>query len=658
MAFLHLATDSKRDWENFLSDTRSLISIPSALQRSWARALSHKVKPEGIAEEPIYTQKVITERREALAPLMQVLSERLLPMIQTLSSQHFKLLFSDKDGVILQEWGGGEFAETAQKARLISGSLWSEGIRGTNAIGTAIAENCPVAVEGSAHFIEPNHSLVCYATPVYEPGGELLGVLDATSFAKAAHPSVMTAVLAAAHTLEEWLRFQNRERYSTMRTSVLERLLENFSGPALLVSPRGHIRNANQHALTLFPALRSLALQGSATLSPFIPDIQALLGPGTLGLLHPSNREKYIELNDSLRFRLEVETLYDSPDSPLVVFFEKISTSTSQSTPSVSFGKHDKEGPFSGLLGHDPDFVQTLQKASRLARSKLPLLLFSETGTGKELLARAIHQASPRAKQPFVALNCAALSPQLLASELFGYAPNAFTGASSKGKEGHIACANGGTLFLDEIAETPPAFQAMLLRLLEDGSYYRVGDTALKRADVRILCATCRDLEVLIDEGSFRRDLFYRIRGTILSMPPVRLRTDFSILVDGLLRKIAQELELVETPSLTPEAMKRLQMHDWPGNVRELRHVLYCAAVLAMPGLTLSVQHFEDALPSPGLPKLVQQSLPGSESIAESKLSLIHKALEQTKGNVSAAARKLGVARSTIYRMLRRQEKE
>jgi transcriptional regulator with PAS, ATPase and Fis domain len=223
---------------------------------------------------------------------------------------------------------------------------------------------------------------------------------------------------------------------------------------------------------------------------------------------------------------------------------------------------------------------------------------------------------------------------------------------------GHIASAEGGTFFLDEIGETTPSFQAMLLRLLEDGSYYKVGDTVLQRADVRILCATCRNLEEMVADGTFRQDLFYRIRGCVLSLPAVRQRVDFALLVDGLLSLLQEELALEERPVLAGDVLACLAQHDWPGNVRELRHVLHCAVVLAMPSAVLELSHFVDVLPMERC--LSVAALPESEadpSLETSKMSAIQRALEQTKGNVSAAARMLGVARSTIYRVLRRQER-
>lgn len=655
MSFLNLSTDSPHIWEQWFAQSSSLTTLSHSLQRCWERASSHNVNPRGPLEEPIQSSALLREGQESLAPITRQLNEQWSPLLQSLSEQNFKLLLSDANGMVVEEWGGGEFAEQAKKVRLIRGSLWGEGIRGTNAIGTAIAERRPVAVHGSAHYQRQNHELVCYAAPFHDTKGRLLGVLDATSFAKAAHPSVMMSVMTVTKAIEEWLRLRESAKELVLPT-VVERLLQSHPGPAMLVEPSGQIRLVNAQALASFAPLNTTALPLSGSLYKVRQSIQSLLGVSEQVLFDPQSHKKAVRLGPSLQLCLEVESVFSHAESPRLLLFEQCDESRGRVSSSFVRIPTPTSDDFAKILGDDPQLLQTLDKARRLARSRLPLLLLSPTGTGKEMLAKAIHSASPRSEKPFVALNCAALSPSLLASELFGYAPNAFTGASPRGRQGHIAGADGGTLFLDEIAETPPSFQAMLLRLLEDGSYYPVGDTTLHKVNVRLVCATCKDLRQEVEEGRFREDLFYRIRGTILTMPSVVERADFVLLVEGLLQTIASELELEELPHLTHEALALLQRHDWPGNVRELRHVLHCAVILAMPHPVLLPRHISDSLPQ--TLQLSSRVLleEGDDTLESSKLSALQKALEETQGNVSAAARMLGVARSTIYRMLKRQQ--
>jgi transcriptional regulator with PAS, ATPase and Fis domain len=302
--------------------------------------------------------------------------------------------------------------------------------------------------------------------------------------------------------------------------------------------------------------------------------------------------------------------------------------------------------PFDTIVAADPELVQAKRQTARLARSDVPILLLAETGTGKELFARAIHESSPRASRAFVAVNCGALSGSLLESELFGYAPGAFTGANRGGAEGKLAFAHGGTLFLDELAEMPPAAQAMLLRFLEDGTYTRIGESAPRRADVRLVAATCRDLPKLVEQGGFRSDLFFRIHGGCVRLPPLRERVDRLELARALVASCAKALA-VPPPELGASAEAWILDHPWPGNVRELKSAVEHALAMGR-GPTLSVDDFPRPLLT-GVPGLATEDAPRQRALR----AMAESALAHARGNMSEAARALGVARSTLYRMLR-----
>jgi len=256
-----------------------------------------------------------------------------------------------------------------------------------------------------------------------------------------------------------------------------------------------------------------------------------------------------------------------------------------------------------------------------------------------------------------VPVNCAALTPTLLQSELFGYAGGAFTDADPRGRAGRLATADQGTLFLDEIAEMPLALQALLLRVLEDGMYHRVGEDTPRSVDVRLVCATCRDLPALVEQGAFRADLYYRIRGACLVLPPVRDRSDLDLLCATLLTRLAREQDRGPTPSLSPEALSAIEAWDWPGNVRELRMALHHALVVARGERSIQAWHLPDML-TQGSATPTATTRPGSDaqapSLAEARVQAVRKALQRCQGNVSAAARSLGVARSTVYRLMKK----
>jgi transcriptional regulator with PAS, ATPase and Fis domain len=307
---------------------------------------------------------------------------------------------------------------------------------------------------------------------------------------------------------------------------------------------------------------------------------------------------------------------------------------------------------FASLLGDDPELQRERERAQLYAATDLPVLLLAETGTGKELFARAIHAASPRSDGPFIAVNCGSIPETLLASELFGHAPHAFTGANRRGAEGKLSAADGGTLFLDEAADMSPALQCALLRFLDDGSYQRVGETQLRRANVRIVCATCRDLLAHVESGKFRQDLFYRIQGACISPPPLRMRSDRLLLARQLLDQLGGG-------SLSPSAQQHILTHDWPGNVRELKSALQHARALARGELIEGAHLPRPLLGQAGAPPN-RRTTPAAESAAGTVVprkqvlrDAVQDALRATNGNLSEAARLLRMSRTTLYRMLK-----
>jgi transcriptional regulator with PAS, ATPase and Fis domain len=441
------------------------------------------------------------------------------------------------------------------------------------------------------------------------------------------------------------------------------RLVDACPSPALLVEAGGRLRSANRAAASLLglqnggaePSLRELVGIGWREVELIARD-----GESDLAAELPAGR--ILTDRRGARVRFEPIAVADGSLAGVVAFFEP----AGEAMPTSRRGSRPDRG-FEALFGDDPAVVATKDAAARFARTLLPILLLAETGTGKELLARAIHAGSARRERPFVAINCGALSPHLLESELFGYAPGAFTGASREGNDGKIGAARGGTLFLDEVGEMPGPLQALLLRVLEDGTYYRVGDNRPRQADVRLICATCRDLPRLVAEGTFRQDLFYRINGACLSLPPVRERRDLPALVDHLLAGLAAEAGRAAPPALSRDAAAALLRFPWPGNVRQIRTALQHALILSDGGV-IGLEHLPRELAESEIAaERVEPDRPASEpevapappaapvrTLAELERERLQAAVAAARGNLSRAADELGIARSTLYRRLRR----
>jgi DNA-binding NtrC family response regulator len=309
---------------------------------------------------------------------------------------------------------------------------------------------------------------------------------------------------------------------------------------------------------------------------------------------------------------------------------------------------------FHGIIGNEPSMRQLVELLQRVAPSNVAVAVLGESGTGKELVARAVHECSTRAEQPFIPINCAALSPSLMESELFGHEKGAFTGANVK-RKGAFEEAHGGTLFLDEIGELPLEMQAKLLRVLENGEVKPVGATRPRHVDVRVVVATNRELRAYCREGKFREDLYFRLCGMRLELPPLRQRPgDVRALAEHFLRLYAPQGRTVK---FTAAAMDKLQQHTWPGNVRELRNVVRCALLLHEgPKLdTPQISFDEAAVREPeglaGLELPVGVTL--EQMLQRVERHLIENTLRRFKHNRDRAARALGLGRSTLYRRLK-----
>jgi transcriptional regulator of acetoin/glycerol metabolism len=627
----------------------------SPVRERWERAARLGVSATSDAYPTGTNGSDLTHRRERLADVFDGEHAILEPLAAQLAARELVAIVADPDGVILASRGGCGLVDPAARVRLVEGARWSEEARGTNAIGTAIVEKRPVAVIGDAHFEVRNKSLFCYATPVRDAFGALVAVLDVTGPVRAHDPAVGMAVHAAGAALEQTLRAAAYARAGVGAISAIERLVHRCLDPALVVEASGVVGEINDAARAALHVLER-ALTCERLFGVPYAELELLAAQGARGMRFEAR---------GVTYRVELDPIAGAPGRALgiVVHLERERSASPierrSSSPSAAAAAQVPPA-FARILACDEGVARAIEQAACFATTSLPVLLLAETGTGKELFARAIHDASPyaishgRAPAPFVAVNCGALAPSLLEAEIFGYAPGAFTGASRGGSEGRLGAAHGGTLFLDEIAEMPDALQAALLRVLDDGVYSRVGESRPRRAAFRLVCATCRDLPELVDRGVFRRDLFYRIHGGCVTIPALRERTDRVWLASALLAELTPH-----PPRLAADARRWIATHDWPGNVRELKSALAHALALAGAAPEIEERHFPRVL----LRSTVAPRTDGGVQTtrgdrARTREQILRDAVGETvaacEGNLSEAARRLGVARSTLYRSLRR----
>jgi len=366
--------------------------------------------------------------------------------------------------------------------------------------------------------------------------------------------------------------------------------------------------------------------------------------------------------------------LLDHPETtmqPLMVKFSRLQRELDDARQQLAAQRRPKY-TVASFIGASPLAMEVKRQARRVAQTDSTVLLLGETGTGKELLAHAIHAASMRGSRPFVGVNIAAVPDTLLEAEFFGVAPGAYTGADRKGRDGKFKLADGGTLFLDEIGDMPLALQSKLLRVLQEQEVEPLGSNAVQHVDVRIIAATSRDLHAMVAAGSFRADLFYRLNVLPLRLPALRERMgDLEALVETLAEDIARRSSLPHK-GLTPDALDLLARQSWPGNIRELRNVLE-QATLMTDDLVLDAVHFKSLMSGEARsPATIERRAPvraiahlGAaantapatirplpQAIAELEARAIREALAATGGNKLAASRLLGISRATLYEKL------
>jgi transcriptional regulator of acetoin/glycerol metabolism len=621
-------------------------------ERSRNYGLSETMRPEyGVLGEPDLMLK--REQNRALCT-------HALPVIETLYGQiantHSMVMLTDSQGLILHSLGDDDFLARADRVALRPGALWSEQQQGTNAIGTTIAAGDATMVLGDQHYLRANQFLACSSVPILDPFGELLGVLDVTGDCRGHSRHTMALAKMSAQMIENHLftsAFPEALRiHFHGRPEFIGTLMEGIAA----FRTDGRFLSANRSAQFQFglplASLRAHTLSSLFNVScgELIDRIRsggsgaAVAGDRIISLCLPSG--------------VNVFASVDLRRSAAITFSSDAVTDVTDVTPLTSLTARKRspepQAKLSGLrylMTGDAQVAALVERVRKVIGKNIPILIGGETGTGKDVLASAVHRDSPRRDGPFVAVNCASIPDTLIEAELFGYEEGAFTGASKRGACGKILQANGGTLFLDEIGDMPFALQSRLLRVLQERTVTPLGSARAVPVDFALICATNRNLRERVTSGEFREDLYYRINGLLVTLPPLRQRTDLAVTVEKILR--AERLG-ESSVRVSPEVLSAFTQHPWPGNFRQLANVLRTAcAMLDDDETTIGRDHLpEDFLDdidrSPSPPPFSKDSA----RLDDLALSAVSAALDTHAGNVSAAARMLGVSRNTLYRKI------
>lgn len=614
MASLSASNHVARVWSvaNQVTDLLADVDASSRIANSWRRSLvNHKLDPARQGPPQTLTEAEIRHAAEPMEETIRLATPELDDLARVLREAGYCVNLADANATML-------FSRLPDEAdarlfldwKIYTGSNFAETFEGTNGLGTALAEQKPILVHRDEHFRAQWHMFSCAVAPLFDQAGRLAGAINITScredLERAAHQ------LALAVTMQATRRIENAIFRAHFRNAWIATVPGDGGSGLIAYDDDRRVVGACRSARALLGLTDGMIASG-IDLSRYLNfDHQA--APGTEELVELRRPDGGPLGRGHVAPPLRTKSPAPRRDAPV-----------------------DRFDALHRLAGRDPGLIRSVKRLRSVADHDLPVLLHGETGVGKDVFARAIHAASIRARNNYVALNCAAMPESLIDAELFGYEAGAFTGARRDGSKGLIVQADGGTLFLDEIGDMPIALQTRLLRVLENREVWPLGALKPVAVDIRLISATHRDLGRMAEEGAFRADLYFRLRGMEVRLPPLRDRADR----DDVIRQIARE----EAPScrLSSEAWAQLAAYRYPGNMRQLRHVLRLAGCTAENGVITDADL--------DLPAFGRRA--AEPDLAAAERATIIEALRKHGGRVTETARALKLSRATLYRKIK-----
>ncbi|WLQ13132.1 sigma-54-dependent Fis family transcriptional regulator [Hahella aquimaris] len=621
------------------------------IEDSWRRCKEYGLTHNSVPQYGVLGRGGVSALLEEHQLLVNTTQKEVLPYYDhILSNSNCLIVLADRRGHVLNTWGEQRFTPLECAHGLVVGNRWTEMGAGTNAIGTAIATGAAVQVGRDEHFLRANRFMVGSAAPIFNTQKEMVGVLDISSDAYLPQDHTLGMVKLMTLSVENRLihnAFQREHLLITFNTNIAA--LESPWSGLVVIDEDGRIISANRRAEVMLAHDLALA------------NIEDIFNCKLRELRHhPEGMPMEVSALGKYRMHLMIKRPpqaaiiapdYRKKEKPAPVIVE-------EELP-------DDVIPFQELEHGDERVARMAKQANRIMEKDIPILIHGETGSGKEIFVRSLHYHSSRKAFPLVAVNCAAIPAELVESELFGYEKGAFTGASNKGSIGLIRKAHRGTLFLDEIGEMPLKVQARLLRVLQERCVTPLGSTETFPVDIKLISATNRVLKEEVKRGAFREDLYYRISGLNLELPPLRERADKAKLIEYVHGRLTRSAGETYHP-LSADVLAMLADHPWPGNVRQLISILSVALAMA-DGDPIEDWHipddFYDDLNGIGLAEPNGDSLgedadgfgdgPAIRNPKEELEAKIVRLYREYGGNVSQTAKAAGVSRNTVYKYIR-----
>ncbi|MCB4335341.1 sigma-54-dependent Fis family transcriptional regulator [Bacillus cereus] len=603
-------------WKKFVNEgVLDSNRINQRISESWHRCKQANVNPHMNKGQKVLSSHIFREQKKKSEIFLDIALPQIQNMRKTIDELQMMALLIDPDGYVLSLSGNKQTLKRAKHINFIEGVKWTEAAVGTNAIGTALEIEEAIMISGTEHYSVVSHSWSCAAAPIHNDDGKLIGILDFSCPIEFSHPYMLGMVTSIAHAIEREcsIRVHQNELH------LIHRFLDVIDSDEQVV-----ICNHRDVIVSASKSVRERVTNWS--------------------------RMKLEDLvHHGLETKLEIPVYSNERMIGKCMYLKE-----NKQMNTYSAFTFIKGITFPGVTGTSKAFQHTLEEIKLVSPTDASVYVCGETGVGKEYVARAIHENSPRKDGPFIAVNCGSLPKELMESELFGYAEGAFTGARRQGYKGKFEQANGGTLFLDEIGEVPPEMQVALLRVLQERTITPIGSSKEVPVNIRIITATHKDLLRLVEEGKFRQDLYYRLHVYPLYVPSlIERKEDIPYFIQHFCER--KNWNVVFPKSICNQFLQ----HTWPGNIRELVNALeriyilsqgreICEKQVAFLIQTMMGNQQQLELQ---VENKTEQTLHFREKIQRDSMI---EALQKTNGNVSLAAKLLDVPRSTFYKRMQK----
>lgn len=646
-------------WEKYILEGHPLpdhlADVRPVIFESWKRSKENGVSPLEIKDAKLTPSELqnAVRRNETLISVAQSYINNLYSYVK---GSNFIIALTDNRGYVLYLLTQDPPIQTkAKKSGLTVGCNRSEQYAGTNGIGTCLITGQPIQIWGHEHYIEPHHSYVCTAAPIHNKFRTIIGCLDLVGPVEAVNSHTLPMVCAAVDGIEKEMKMREAYEKISIANNQLVSTIQSISTGVIMVDSMGIITHHN-HTASQFLKLNNKDLV-YLNLANILDFESAPLN--LLDLTHDiTNKELTINnyLGTKLNLSISASIIYNNRHEKISTVFNIQEQQRLHKMVSKMSGFTARFN-FDSIIGNSVPMSEAKSIGMMASHSDSNVLILGESGTGKELMAQSIHNASKRARGPFIAINCGSLPKGLIESELFGYEGGAFTGANKEGQPGKFELASGGTIFLDEIGDMPLELQTTLLRVIQSREIIRIGGKQTKSIDVRIIAATNVDLAESVREKKFRDDLYYRLNVLPIVIPPLRARPDdIPFLADYFLQYYNNSMGK-NVQGITPEARHLMSNYQWPGNVRELENVIERALNLAQDDFIskeeLPMEIINNRNPfSHAKPGISGSAPTPTFQVRGKELERIIEALEQARGNVTNAADILCISRRTLYRKI------